>query len=97
MGKGKFQLNVRHHTIHSGQRLVSSKRTTGTLYFIQFNLALANLAAFGVLLAVAPSPSAQDWIKTGTGLGDGKSPPRRPRFQAFHSGCKERRPAQGFQ
>ena len=66
MGKGNFRLNVRHHTFFRGLKAGVAKRTTGTHYFnIKSRIGTAVLF---LLLATVPS-LAQDWIKTGTGLG----------------------------
>jgi TolB protein len=68
MRKGNFQLNVRHHTFFRGLKAGVAKRTTGT-HYLKFT---SRTRAFFLLLAAVLTAStclAQDWIKTGTGLG----------------------------
>ena len=85
MRKGNFLLNVRHHTFSSGLEAGIGKRTTGTHYFnIKSRIGAAVLF---LLLAAAPS-LAQDWIKTGTGLGMEKVRLAVPDFKPSTSDAK---------
>jgi len=70
MRKGNFRLNVRHHTFSSGLEAGIGKRTTGGHYF-KIKSRTGAAALFFLLAAfITGAPClAQDWIKTGTGLG----------------------------
>jgi len=65
MRKRNLQLNVRHHAFSSGLESGIGKSTTTHYFNIKSRIGAAVLF---LLLAAVPS-LAQDWIKTGTGLG----------------------------
>jgi TolB protein len=70
MREGNFRLNVRHHTFSGGLEAGIGKRTTGTHYFnIKSRIGAAALFLLLTALISAAPCQAQDWIKTGTGLG----------------------------
>ncbi|RDJ93860.1 hypothetical protein B4Q13_18985 [Lacticaseibacillus rhamnosus] len=61
-------MNVRHHTFFRALKAGVAKRTTGTGYL----KITSRTRTFFLLLATALTAApclAQDWIKTGTGLG----------------------------
>src|SRR5579864_1344313 len=70
MCKGNLHSEVCHHTISRGRNAGISKRSTGTYYFKIKSRAVAVVFVLLLTASFAVTPClAQDWIKTGTGLG----------------------------
>jgi TolB protein len=68
MRKGNFLSNVRHHTFFTGLTADVTKRTAGARYLKVTSRTRIFLLLLAAALTAVPC-LAQDWIKTGTGLG----------------------------
>ena len=89
MRKGNLHSDVCHHRIAKGPKAGIGKRTTGTNHdkFKSRDAAAVFFLLLIAVFAVSPCP-AQDWIKTGTGLGMEKVRLAVPDFRPSTSDAK---------